>query len=116
MKNQCPLDICKRTMKMQTRIILTSCCVMVMFNNFGTSVEVSSKIDLDSNENEEALGDSTFDTIVNSKKFANPPESILRAPKPSTFIRRHGSGLIKASETRKRRIYPSHVRNRRYKK
>ncbi|XP_011707344.1 PREDICTED: uncharacterized protein LOC105462443 [Wasmannia auropunctata] len=107
MKNQCPQCVRKRTMKMQTRVILAGCFVIVMFNDFGTSVEVSSKIDLDSNENEEKLGNSTFGTVINSKKSASPPESVLRAPKPSTFIWRNGE-LIKASEPRKRRIYPSH--------
>lgn len=103
-------------MKMQTTIILAGCFAIMMFNNFGTSVEVSSKIDFDSNENEEASDNSTFDTIVNSKKSASSSESILRASKPSTFSWHRGSELVKASEPRKRRIYPSHVSNRDHKK
>ncbi|XP_036146071.1 uncharacterized protein LOC105836564 isoform X2 [Monomorium pharaonis] len=78
-----------------------------MLNNFGTSVEVSSKIDLDSNENEETLGNSTFVTIVNPKKSASLPESILRASKPVTFVWHRGSELVKANEPRKRRLYSS---------
>lgn len=101
---------------MQTRIILVGCFTIVIFNNFGAGVEVSSKIDFDSSENEETLANSTFDTIMNPKKSASPSESILRASKPSTFTWDYGSELVKASEPRKRRIYPSHVSNRRHKK
>ncbi|KYN19616.1 hypothetical protein ALC57_08092 [Trachymyrmex cornetzi] len=92
-------------MKMQTRIILTGCFVIMIFNNFGTSVKVSSKVDLDSNENEETLDNPTF-TILNLKKSANSPESILRASNPSTLIWRQGNEFVK--EPRKRRIYTLH--------
>jgi len=116
MKNQYPQCIHKQTMKMQTRIIFAACFVIMIFNNFGTGVEVSSNIDLDSNENEETLGNPILDIITNSEKSASPPESILHAPKPSTFVWRHGSEFVKANEQRKRRIYPSHVSNRKKKK
>ena len=99
-------------MKMQTRIILIGCFVIMIFNNFGTSVKVSSKVNLDSNENEETL-DPTF-TILNLKKSANSPESILRASNPSTLIWHQGNEFVR--EPRKRRIYTLHVSNRRYKK
>lgn len=95
------------------RIILAGCFVIVMLNNFGMGVEVSSKIDLDdSNENEETLDNPT---IVNPKKSASLPESILRASKSSTFWH-YGSELVKGNEPRKRRIYPSQVSNKCYKK
>lgn len=113
MKNQCPQCIRKRTMKMQTRIILIGCFVIMIFNNFGTSVKVSSKVDLDSNENEETLDNPTF-TILNLKKSANSPESILRASNPSTLIWHQGNEFVK--ESRKRKIYTLHVSNRCYKK
>jgi len=103
------LCIHKRAMKMKTGIILVGYFVIATFNNFSTGVEVSSKVDLDSSENEESLDDATFSTIVNLKESANPPESILRAPKPSTFNWRHRSELVKTSELRKRRIYPPHA-------
>ncbi|XP_012061568.1 PREDICTED: uncharacterized protein LOC105624826 [Atta cephalotes] len=105
MKNQCPQYIRKRTMKMQTRIILTGCFVIMIFNNFSTSVKVSSKVDLDSNENEETLDNPTF-TILNFKKSANSPESILRTSNPSTLIWHQGNEFVK--EPRKRRIYTLH--------
>ncbi|XP_024879213.1 uncharacterized protein LOC112459380 [Temnothorax curvispinosus] len=107
MENQCRLCIGERTMKMQTKIILAGCFAIIMFNNFGTGVKVSSKIDFDSNENEETLANPTLSTTINPRKSISPPESILRAPKSSTFIWDHGSELVKASEPRKRRIYPS---------
>lgn len=100
-------------MKMQTKIILAVCLAITMLNNFGAGVEVSSKIDFDSKENEETLDNPTFGTTVNPKKSVNPSESILRASKPSTFVWR-GSELVKASEPRKRRIYLSHVSNERH--
>lgn len=103
----------KRTMKMQTRIILTGYFMIMIFNNFGMSIKVSSKIDLDSNENKETLDNPTF-TILNSQKSANPPESILRASNPSTLIWRQGNEFVK--EARKSRIYTWHVSNRYYKK
>jgi len=112
MKNQCPQCIHKQTMKMQTRIIFTACFVIMIFNNFGMGVEVSSNIDLNSNENEETLGNPILDIITNSEKSASPPESTLHATKPSTFVWRHGSEFVKTNEQRKRRIYPSHVSNR----
>lgn len=104
-------------MKMQTRIILAGCFAIAMFNHFGTTgVDVSSKIDFDSNENEETLGNPTYGTTMNPKKSVNPSESILRAPESSSFIWHYRNGLVKASEPRKRRIYPSHVSNRHHKK
>lgn len=115
MKNQCPLCIGKRTMKMQTRTILAGCFAIAMLNNFGTGIEVSSKIDFDSTENEETLDNPTFGTTVNPKKSVNPAESILRGSKSSTFVWR-GNELVKAREPRKRRIYLSHVSNKRLKK
>lgn len=113
MKNQCSQCIRKQTMKMEPRIILAGCFVIVMLNNFGTGIKVSSKIDLDSDENEETLDNSTFVTIVNPKKSANP-DSSLRASKSSTYeyILRHGNEFIKANEPRKRRIYLSQVNNK----
>ncbi|KYQ55597.1 hypothetical protein ALC60_05519 [Trachymyrmex zeteki] len=92
-------------MKMQTRIILTGYFMIMIFNNFGMSIKVSSKIDLDSNENKETLDNPTF-TILNSQKSANPPESILRASNPSTLIWRQGNEFVK--EARKSRIYTWH--------
>ncbi|XP_011639845.1 uncharacterized protein LOC105428934 [Pogonomyrmex barbatus] len=92
-------------MKMLAKIILSGYFAIVTFNNFSIGVKVSSNVDLDSNEETIALDNTTFDTIVNLKKSANPPESILHASK-STFW--HGSELIRASEPRKRKIYPSH--------
>ncbi|XP_011882224.1 PREDICTED: uncharacterized protein LOC105569957 [Vollenhovia emeryi] len=109
MKNQYPPCIVKRTMKMQTRIFLAGYFAITIFNHFSTGVEVSSKINFDSNENEETteLVHPTFGTTINLKKPASSPESILRAPRPSTLIW-HGNELVKASEPRKRRIYLYH--------
>lgn len=102
-------------MKMRTGIILAGCFAITMLNNFGAGIEVSSKIDFDSQENVETLDNPTFGTIVNPKKSVNPLESILYASKPSTFVW-HGGELVKASEPRKRRIYLLNVSNRYYKK
>ncbi|KAL0126146.1 hypothetical protein PUN28_004933 [Cardiocondyla obscurior] len=90
--------------RMRAGIILAGLAIAIL-NNLGAGVEVSSKIDFDSDENDEILEkDSTFG--ANSKNPASP-ELILHAPKPSAFNWR-GSELVKASEPRKRRIYPSH--------
>ncbi|XP_012231327.2 uncharacterized protein [Linepithema humile] len=93
-------------MKAQTRTIFAVCFVIATFKHFGTSVEVSSKIDFDSDENEETLNSTSFD--INLNKSANPSESGLRASKLPTMPLRRGSELIKSSEPRKRRIHPSH--------
>lgn len=103
-------------MKTRTRTIFVACFAIVMFNNFGTaSVKVSSKVDLVSDENEEILSNETFYTIENLNESTDPLKSISRASKPSTISWRRGSGLVKSSEPRKRRIYLSQVSNRCYK-
>lgn len=116
-KNQYPPCIRERTMKMRTRTVLAACFAIVTFNKFGTaSVKVSSKVDLDSDENEETLSNATFDTVANPNESADPLESISRAFKPSIISWHHGSELVKSNEPRKRRIYFSQVSNRCYKK
>ncbi|XP_029161906.1 uncharacterized protein LOC114933464 [Nylanderia fulva] len=94
-------------MKTRTRTILVACFAIVTFNNFGTaSVKVSSKVDLDSDQNEETLSNETFDTIANlNNESTEPLELILRTFKPSTINWRRRSELVKSSEPRKRRIY-----------
>lgn len=105
-KNQYPPCIREPTMKMRTRTILAACFAIVTFNKFGTaSVKVSSKVDLDSDENEETLSNATFDTVANPNESADPLESISRAFKPSIISWHHGSELVKSNEPRKRRIY-----------
>ncbi|EZA61282.1 hypothetical protein DMN91_012922 [Ooceraea biroi] len=95
-------------MKSQTSTILVACLAIVMSNNFGMGVEVSSMVDLDSDESEETLSNATLDTIVDQDESTGPLESVLRTPKPVVIGGRRGSGLVKASEPRKRRIYSWH--------
>ncbi|XP_050455685.1 uncharacterized protein LOC126853717 isoform X2 [Cataglyphis hispanica] len=95
-------------MKMRTRTILAACFAIVTFNKFSTAnVKVSSKVDLDSDENEEALSNATFDTVAIVNESADPVGSISRASKPSTISWHHGSELVKSNEPRKRRVYLS---------
>lgn len=102
-----------RTMKMRTRTILAACFAIVTFNKFSTAnVKVSSKVDLDSDENEEALSNATFDMVANANEYADPLRSISRASKPSTISWRHGSELVKPNEPRKRRIHLLQVSNK----
>lgn len=116
MKNQCPLCVHERTMKSHTSAILVACFAIAVSSDFGMSVEVSSMVDLDSDESEETLNSTTLDTIVDQNKSADPLlESVLRASKLAVIGRRRGSELVKASEPRKRRIYPSHVSSGSYK-
>lgn len=99
-------------MRSQTSTILIVCFAIVMPNNFGMSVEVSSMVDLDSDESEETPGSTTLGIIISPMdqgEAADPSESVLRAPTSIVIGRRRGSGLVKATEPRKRRIYPSHV-------
>lgn len=112
-KNQYPPCTRDRTMKMRTRTILAACFAIVTFNKFSTAnVKVSSKVDLDSDENEEALSNATFDTVAILNESADPVGSISRASKPSTIGWHHGSELVKSNEPRKRRIYLSQVSNK----
>lgn len=96
-------------MKTRTRTILAAYFAIVTFNNFGTAnVKVSSKVHLDSDENEDTLTNATFDMDANLNESADPLETISRAFKPSTLTSwRHGSEFIKSNELRKRRIYLS---------
>lgn len=97
-------------MKMRTRTILVACFAILTFNNIDTaSVEVSSKVDFDSDENKETLSNTTFVTIVKLNDSADPSESISRASEPSRTSWRHRSELVKSNEPRKRRICSSQV-------
>lgn len=102
-------------MKMRTRTILVACFAILTFNNIAGSVEVSSKVDFDSDENKETLSNATFVTIVKLNDSADPSESISRASEPSRASWRHRSGIVKSNEPRKRRICSSLVSNRCYK-
>ncbi|EFN69134.1 hypothetical protein EAG_14392 [Camponotus floridanus] len=95
-------------MKMRARTILVACFAILTFNNIDTeSVEVSSKVDFDSDENKETLSNATFVTIVKLNDSADLSKSISRASEPSRASWRHKSGLVKSNEPRKRRICSS---------
>lgn len=103
-------------MKMRMRIVF-ACFAILTFNNIDTAnIEVSSKVDFDSDENKETLNNVTFvTTFVKLNDSTDPSESISRAPEPSRSSWRHRSEFVKSNEPRKRRIYFSQVSNRCYK-
>lgn len=98
--------ISEQTTKMRT-ILLAACFAIVTFQDFGTSVEVSSKIDL--GEIEES-GDSVVGGNLNN--VGNSSESVPHGRKFPTRNWRHGSGFARSSEPRKRRFFHSHVSDR----
>ncbi|XP_011145606.2 uncharacterized protein LOC105186826 [Harpegnathos saltator] len=101
MKNQCPVCIRGRTMKTQTGTILVACLAIAAFKSPAASVEVSSKVDLDSDENEDTSSNMAFDAIEDPNKSA----SLSRMSEQPTADWHRGSELVKPRETRKRRIY-----------
>lgn len=93
-------------MKTRTKTIFTVCFAMVIFKSISASVEISSQVELDSDENEVTLSNSALDETVNLNRSANPSESVLRTSKQPLFSWRRRSELVKSSEPR---IYTSHV-------
>jgi len=79
-------------MKSRTSGILVVCFAIALANNFGTSIEVSSMVDLDPDE---STGTSDQDD----------PIPVLHVSRSAMIGRRRGSEFAKASEPRKRRIY-----------
>lgn len=110
MKNQCPVRIRERTMKARAWIILVAYLAILTSQDRVAGVEVSSKVELDSDENEDTSSNVSFDTIENSGKSAS--ESASSTFKQTGWSRR--SELIRPRETRKRRISTARVSNTSY--
>ncbi|XP_032662638.1 uncharacterized protein LOC116840252 [Odontomachus brunneus] len=103
MKNQCPVCIRERTMKAQTGTILVACLAIVTFNDVVAGVEVSSKVELDSDENEDTLSNTASDADPSESAYTS--ESISSVSKLPAVGWRRESELVKPRGTRKRRIY-----------
>lgn len=101
-KIQYPACIRERTMR--TRTILVACLAIATFDGFSASVEVSSKIELDSDERADISSNLALDT-TDLTESTSPSESVLRTQsKQQAYSRRRGSELVKTREPRKRRI------------
>lgn len=95
-------------MKARTRISLVACLVIVIFKNVGADIEISSQVDLDSDENEETKN-LALDKTRKLNSPANPSESVLHTSKQPVPISHRRSELVKSNESRRSRIYTSHV-------
>jgi len=91
-------------MKSRTSGILVACFAIAVAN-FGMSVEVSSMVDLDSDESAETSGTA----IADQSESADPSIPVSHVSRSAVIGRRRASELVKATEPRKRRIYSPRV-------
>lgn len=111
MKNQCRVCVRERTMKAQTEgTILFACfAIATLTSHLVAGVEVSSQVDLDSDENEDTPSNIALDATEDPSKCVSTLESVSRASTQPIAGWRRDSELVRSREPRKRRIYTARV-------
>lgn len=93
-------------MKARKAAILAVCFAIVTFQSPTAGVEVSSKVDLDSDENEDTSSNMALGAIEeDSSKSAYTSESVSRTSKQPEAGWRRESEFVKLREPKKRRIH-----------
>ncbi|XP_014481884.1 PREDICTED: uncharacterized protein LOC106748153 [Dinoponera quadriceps] len=101
----CPVCIRERTMKVPAGTILVACFAIAALEDPAAGLEVSSKVDLDSDENRDTLSNTASDAYEDPSESEYTSVSRAFIKQPAAAWRREGELVKPAREQRKRRIY-----------